>query len=170
MNALNLVLLATALASALIAGLFYSYSCSVNPGLGQLSDVNYLSAMQSINKAIINPIFFFSFMGTLFLLPVSTYMHYSSGFSSRFYILLAATIIYAVGTFGVTMVGNVPLNDALEKFDIAGASAQQLATWRSQFEKPWNNLHFIRTVASVVSLILVLISCLQTVSPTKPID
>jgi uncharacterized membrane protein len=53
--------------------------------LGQLSDVSYLSAMQAINKAIINPVFFLSFMGTLFLLPVSTYMHYgSSSVSSRF--------------------------------------------------------------------------------------
>jgi uncharacterized membrane protein len=32
-----------------------------------------------------------------------------------------------IGTFGVTMVGNVPLNDALGKFNIAGASAQELA-------------------------------------------
>ncbi|MEO6287549.1 MAG: anthrone oxygenase family protein [Dyadobacter sp.] len=170
MNALNIVLLITGLTSALIAGLFYSYSCSVNPGLGQLSDIHYLSAMQAINKAIINPIFFLSFMGTLFLLPVSTYMHYGSAHSSRFYFLLAATIIYVVGAFGVTMMGNVPLNDALEKFNIAGASAQELAAQRLQFEKPWNNLHFVRTVASVLSLVLVLIGCLQTVAPAKSMD
>ena len=157
---LNLFLLATAVVSGLIAGLFYSYSCSVNPGLGALSDSNYLSAMQSINRAILNPVFFCSFMGTLLLLPISTYQHYGTG--NRFYLLLAATLVYAVGTFGVTMFGNVPLNEALAKIDLTNASAQELAEYRSRFEIPWNRLNAIRTYASILAFVLTLIACLTT--------
>jgi len=159
MTTINLILLVTALASGLIAGLFYSYSCSVNPGLGALSDVNYLAAMQSINRAILNPVFFFSFMGTLLLLPLSTYQHFGTG---RFYLLMAAAVVYVIGTFGVTIVGNVPLNDALDKFNLTGASAQELAAFRLRFEISWNKLHAIRTYASVLSFILVLLACLTT--------
>ncbi len=170
MTTLNAILLTTAVTSALIAGLFYSYSCSVNPGLGQLTDLHYLSAMQSINRAILNPLFFVTFMGTLLLLPVCTYMHYGGMFSARFYLLAAATAIYVFGVFGVTMAGNVPLNEALDKFNLTSASVQDLAAWRLQFEKPWNNLHQIRTIAAFVSLVLVLLACLNNTLPDKQID
>lgn len=80
----NLVLAATAILTALVAGLFYAYSCSVSPGLGRLPDAGYLSAMQSINRAIQNPVFFISFLGCLILLPLSTYLHYSSPVTLRF--------------------------------------------------------------------------------------
>lgn len=160
MTTINLFLLVTALASGLIAGLFYSYSCSVNPGLGTLSDAGYLAAMQSINRAILNPVFFFSFMGTLLLLPLSTYQHFGTG--SRFYLLLAAAVVYVIGTFGVTMLGNVPLNEALDKINLTGGSAQELAAHRLRFEVPWNRLHAVRTYASILSFVLVLLACLTT--------
>jgi uncharacterized membrane protein len=60
----------------LLAGLFFSYSYSVNPGLKSLADNEYVKAMQSINIAIQNPYFFISFMGLLFVFPVSTYLMY----------------------------------------------------------------------------------------------
>src|SRR5438105_15298485 len=94
MTTVNIILLATATTTALIAGLFYAYSCSVNPGLGRLPDNEYLAAMQSINRAILNPVFFMSFMGTLLLLPLSTYLHYRQPNRSLFYLLLMATILY----------------------------------------------------------------------------
>ncbi|GGM82871.1 membrane protein [Dyadobacter beijingensis] len=158
MTTINLFLLVTALASGLIAGLFYSYSCSVNPGLGALPDANYLAAMQSINRAILNPVFFFSFMGTVLLLPLSTYQHFGTG---RFYWLLAASLVYLVGTFGVTAMGNVPLNEALAKTDLAHATAKELAAHRLRFEMPWNRLHAIRTYASVLSFALVILACIN---------
>lgn len=159
MTTMNLILIASALVSGLIAGLFYSYSCSVNPGLGALSDVGYLAAMQSINRVILNPPFFLSFIGTLLLLPLSTYQHFGSG--QRFYWLLGATLVYAIGTFGVTLFGNVPLNDALDKVNLT-SSAQELAQFRLRFEIPWNRLHFIRTVASVVSFAMVVMACVTS--------
>lgn len=156
----NIALLAAAFTTALIAGLFYSYSCSVNWGLGRLPDAGYLAAMQSINREILNPLFFMSFMGTLLLLPLSAWLQYGHGPSIRFYLLLAATLVYAVGTFGVTIMGNVPLNNALDAFHIPSASAEVLHQQRVLFEKPWNTLHSIRTVANAIALILVLLACI----------
>ena len=146
--------------TALIAGLFYGYSCSVNVGLGNLSDTEYLSAMQSINKAILNPLFFFSFMGTLFLLPISAFLQYKAGNSASFVLLLIASVVYATGAFGVTALGNVPLNEALNKFNLQSALVEPIRQQRAQFEASWNRLHTIRTVASVVSLILAIVACL----------
>ncbi|WP_205512017.1 anthrone oxygenase family protein [Longitalea arenae] len=156
----NITLLVTAFTTALIAGLFYAYSCSVNAGLGKLPDAGYLAAMQSINREILNPLFFMSFMGTLVLLPVSTWLQYSHPASMRFYFLLAATLVYAIGTFGVTIMGNVPLNNALDAFNIQAASPEGISEHRAQFEKPWNQLHRIRTIANAIALILVLMACI----------
>jgi uncharacterized membrane protein len=153
----KIVFLATALLLALIAGLFYSYSCSVNPGLGRLTDMEYLRAMQSINRAILNPVFFASFVGTFLLLPVSTWLCWKqTGADTTFYLILAAAIIYILGVFGVTMGGNVPLNNMLDKADLTNATTEGLKTLRGSFEGRWNMLHTVRTVCNVVSLALFL--------------
>lgn len=156
----HLVLILTTLASALIAGLFYAYACSVVPGLGRLPNAEYLAAMQSINSTILNPVFFASFMGTLLLLPLCTYLQYSTS-HPRFLFLLAASLVYAIGVFGVTAVVNVPLNEALSQFDLSSASPEALAAQRLAFEGRWNQWNTVRTVASILSLVLVILACLK---------
>ena len=154
-------LICAATTTALIAGLLYGYFCSVNPGLHRLSDTEYLTAMQSINRAIQNPIFFISFLGTPILLSVSTWLHYSQPIASRFWLLLAATVVYILGVIGVTALGNIPLNETLNSFSIDTASAQEIAAQRTQFEGPWNTWHTIRTIAAIGALVLVIVACLN---------
>lgn len=154
----NIILIITTVTTGLIAGLLYAYMCSVNIGLGRLPDKEYLSAMQSINKAIQNPLFFVSFLGTVPLMLLSTWLNYSQPAPARFYYLVIASAIYLVGVLGVTMLGNVPLNEALAHFDLKSATEQDIANQRALFEKPWLLLHNIRTIASIVCLVLVVIS------------
>ncbi len=157
----NIVLAIATTTTALVAGLLYGYACSVNLGLGKLSDTSYLAAMQSINRAIQNPIFFISFMGTLILLPLSTFMQFGQPLTIRFWLLAAATIVYVVGVFGITAFGNVPLNNALEVFNLENANAESIAKQRVAFESAWNNFHVIRTIASIIALVLVVFACLN---------
>jgi uncharacterized membrane protein len=161
MTTSNIILALTALTTALIAGLFYAYSCSVNLGLKQLSDINYILAMQSINKAIQNPVFLFSFIGTLFLLPISAYLQHNNGELNRFYLLLFATIIYLIGVILITAFGNIPLNNTLDSFSVQSSDNQSITKARLAFENAWNNFHLIRTIASIVALILVILACLK---------
>ncbi|MDH7463322.1 DUF1772 domain-containing protein [Chitinophagaceae bacterium 26-R-25] len=158
---LNILLIAAAVLSALIAGLFYAWSCSIIPGLAKLDGRTYVSAMQSFNKAILNPVFFLSFMGTLIMLPVATFAHFHQPLSARFWLLLGATVLYVVGVFGVTAFGNVPLNNMLSSFDLPSASNEAINSVRAKFEAPWNSLHSIRTVASIVVLLLVVCACVR---------
>ncbi|MCT2560362.1 chryseobasin maturation helper ChrI [Chryseobacterium herbae] len=151
-------LLITAVLTALIAGLFYAYSCSVVLGLGKLSDSEYLKSMQSINREILNPVFFLSFMGTAILLPVTTFLF--RGDQPAFIFLLLASAAYLIGVFGVTIAGNVPLNDMLDKFDITGSTADVVKQMRDSFENRWNLLNNVRTVFSVISIALVASACI----------
>jgi uncharacterized membrane protein len=157
MKMTTILLIITATVTALIAGLFYAYSCSVVLGLGKLSDTEYLKSMQSINREILNPVFFLSFMGTAFLLPISTFFY--RGQNPAFILLLLATLAYLIGVFGVTMFGNVPLNDQLAQFDIANSSAEAIKEMRGKFENRWNFLNNIRTLFSVITIVLTVCAC-----------
>lgn len=157
---LQILLGITGVSTALMGGLFYAYSCSVTPGLGRLSDAGYLLAMQSINRAILNPVFFASFLGSVVLLPLCTWAYFSYAVSPGSWCLLGATFVYFAGVFGVTIGGNVPLNNALDKADFAAAGEAELAMHRAAFERRWNRLNTVRTVAAVLTVALVIAGCI----------
>lgn len=157
---INLLLIVAATTTSLMAGLFYAWSFSVTPGFQKLSDSGYIAAFQACNRAIQNPVFLVCFMGTLLLLPLCTFMHYSQPVSTRFWLLLGASLLYAIGTFGVTITGNVPMNEVMDKFDLTKASAETIAHTRAAFETRWNNLNMIRTVSSILAVLLVIMACM----------
>jgi uncharacterized membrane protein len=153
-----LTYLAALTTTGLSAGLFFAWSFSVTPGLGKINDAAFIAAMQSMNREILNPVFFIVFLGPLLLLPLSSYLSYSSMGSVRFWLLTASTLTYAAGVFGITIGGNVPMNEVLDVFDLGSASAQQIAAQRSMFEGRWFFLNNLRTSFAVLSLMLGLIA------------
>ncbi len=153
-NFSKIVLLLAAISIGLTAGIFFAWAASVVPGLGKLNDLAYLEAMQSINREIQNPFFFSCFIGAVFLLPLATFMVYSAPVIKRFWLLLAASFIYIIGVFGVTVAFNVPLNNMLEAIDLKAADAFQLAAARETFEPKWNFFNLVRAWLSALALIL----------------
>ena len=59
--------LAAALGAGLVAGIFFAFSAFIMAALGRLAPEGGISAMQSINVAVLNPMFFFVFFGTAVL-------------------------------------------------------------------------------------------------------
>ncbi len=157
----QLVQIIAVLLTGLVAGLFYSYSCSVTGGLSKLSDKEYLLAFQSINNVILNPWFFTSFMGCIVVLPLATWGTYNTANNFSFWLLLLATTIYITGVFGVTLVGNVPLNNMLKDLDLSTTSSQELFSLRQKFEIPWNKRNLIRTMAATLSFLFTILSLLR---------
>lgn len=153
-NLVTVVQCTAVLLSGLVAGLFYGYDCSVTKGLAQVQPDAYLQSFQAINKAIQTPYFFVSFLGCLLLLPVATWLSRGQGQHADFYLLLSATLIYYTGVFGVTIMGNIPLNERLANFPLATATENEKTAMRNVFEHTWNLYHRIRTVASVVAFVL----------------
>lgn len=142
----------TVLLASLSTGVFFGYATSVNGALGKLKDRDYIRAMQHINVVIQNPLFLSVFLLPLAFLPFVTFA-YGGDFSSlRFMLFAAATLFYALGMFGVTMTGNVPLNDRLAKVDTYHAADKELAAVRSTYAKRWNRLHAIRTISGIFSV------------------
>lgn len=157
----NTITVLTILATGLSAGLFYGWAFSVIPGTRRISDRSYVESMQSINRAILNPAFFIVFFGPVFLLLVSSYLEFAKAVDASFWLMLFAAIVYLAGTLGITVLGNVPLNKALDSVPINNRSMEESSQARRSFEGPWNRLHMIRTIFSVVSFVLLLIAALQ---------
>jgi uncharacterized membrane protein len=147
----TITLFSAIILTGLSAGLFYAWQVSVIPGTRKLMDMTYLQSMQSINKEILNPAFFLIFMGSPLILAITTIQHYNNGVT--FWILLAATLVYAFGTFAVTALGNVPLNDTLEALNLAELADAEVVQFRNSYELKWNRLHLIRTVFAVFSFL-----------------
>ncbi|MEL6657443.1 MAG: DUF1772 domain-containing protein [Bacteroidota bacterium] len=149
--------------TGLSAGLFYAWAVSVIPGTLKVTDSTYLQTMQAINRAILNPAFYLSFFGSLILLGLATAFQFRMG--TPFWLLLAATALYLVGTFGVTAFGNVPLNDQLDVLNLAELSPDRLQAFRQDYEIKWNRLHMIRTICSVASFLLALLTAFTNTNP-----
>lgn len=151
----GIVLLAAAVTTCLSAGIFYAWAVSVVPGLARVKDSAYLSAFQAMNRAILNPWFLVVFLAPVLLLPVSAWQQFSRPADAAWWALVAAAAIYVIGVFGVTMACNVPMNEWLDKQDVATAGERTLQEWRARFEGPWNRWNRVRTAASVIAALLV---------------
>lgn len=150
----NALLGSSILATGLMSGLWYGWAVSVIPGTRRVPDATYIVTMQSINRAIINPAFIIPFLGIPALLAGASVVQFRAGDHRRGWLLAGATATYLVGVLGVTAGRNVPLNDALEAFDLADSDEQARTTGRRTYERPWNRWHYLRTVANVGSFAL----------------
>ena len=154
-----MILLGAVILTGLSAGLFYAWSVSVIPGTKRVDDLTYLQTMQSINRAILNPSFFLVFFGSGILMGVASIYEFHSG-KLAFALMTSGAVCYLVGTIGVTGMGNVPLNNQLDAYNIAENTTSQLAQFRQHYERKWNQLHLIRTVFAVLSFALAVMALL----------
>lgn len=161
MNIKSITLFLAIITTALSAGLFYAWVVSVIPGTKRIPDQAYLETMQSINRAILNPGFFIIFFGAIVLLGASTFLQYRIKIDSTFYLMLSATLIYLFGTLGVTMFGNVPLNNIVEALDLSNFTEVNFKNARHAYEEKWNQLNLIRTIAALISFFLILLAGLK---------
>ncbi|WP_264530770.1 DUF1772 domain-containing protein [Flavobacterium sp. N502540] len=159
----TITLLLATLFTGLLAGIFLTWGNAVTPGIGKLDDINYLRAFQNMNRTIQNPLFFLVFFGSLLFSFAAAYFHKSNTIILS--LTISAAIIYFTGVILVTILGNIPLNEMLDKTDLVHTSIQEAALLRSKFEAKWNNLHLFRIVASIISFLLLIISCLLKTKP-----
>ena len=146
-----------AIGSGLVAGIFFAFSSFVMAALGRIPAESGIAAMQSINITVINPGFMLPFLGTgLVCLALAGGAYFWWGDMSG-KLILAASLIYIVGCVGVTMVCNVPLNDALA---VVEPATQEAATVWSRFLSDWTVWNHVRTAASLVSAIAFTIALL----------
>lgn len=142
-------LIAALLGSALVGGIFFAFSTFIMKALGSIPAAEGMRAMQSINVVVINPAFLGVFFGASIVslaLIVAFFTAESSQPMPHWF--LVGAINYLAGTFLVTALGNVPLNNQLAQASADDPQGQSL--WRT-YLKRWTLLNHVRTAAAMLA-------------------
>ncbi len=145
----SILILLAALGSGLIAGVFFAFSSFVMGALARLPPPQGIAAMQSINIVVINPIFMGVFLGTALIAAYLAFWAGTHWADPRALWTMIGAVAYIVGSVGVTMALNVPLNNALAAVD--AASAQGAAEW-ARYQGAWTLWNTVRGLASLAAL------------------
>lgn len=156
--------LITTLLTGLTAGLCFTWTNAVTPGIGQLDDLNFLRSFQEMNRSIINPAFIVVFFGPFIGHILTVYLKQQSA-DTHLWIYVAAAALFILGVVFVTIFRNVPLNEILDKTDLALTSAEDLRALRQKFETPWKQWHLVRTISSIASFALLLLGLIVSHQP-----
>jgi uncharacterized membrane protein len=140
--------LLTALGCGLIGGAFFAFSTFVMRALARLPANEGIAAMQSINVVVLNAWFLGVFLGTAALcgLAVITACLRWHEPGSGYLVLGAAS--YLIGTLLVTIVCNVPRNDALA---VVVPTAPDAASVWVDYVSSWTFWNHVRTIAALVA-------------------
>jgi uncharacterized membrane protein len=152
---LDALILATALGCGLASGALFAFSSFVMAALERLPAAQGVAAMQSINRLAPTPVFMTALFGTaLACLGLAVWAVVSWG-DRRAAWVLAGSVLYIVGTPGVTMVANVPRNNALEALDADSAEA---AGYWPGYVREWTAWNHVRTAAGVAASALLIVA------------
>jgi len=125
-----------ALGAGLVAGIFFAFSTFV------------MTAMQSINVAVLKPTFFSVFFGTGLVSLALAIIALADRSSPASAYLLASALLYIAGSLLVTIIFNVPLNNQLKA--VTPESPEGASLW-SAYLTTWTAWNTIRTIASLAA-------------------
>jgi uncharacterized membrane protein len=158
MNLVTTFAVIALLGSALIGGIFFAFSSFVMKALARAPSPEGIAAMQSINVVVLNPSFLGAFMGTAAIsLLVAGFAVKGWGTPSAPW-FVAGAVLYLVGTFLVTGLGNVPLNDQLAA--VSATDSNSVAVWERYLDR-WTLLNTVRTLAAMCSALLFTVGLVQ---------
>jgi uncharacterized membrane protein len=140
--------LVTALGCALSAGALFAFSSFVMQALARLPAPQGIAAMQSINVLAVTPVFMTALFGTgvaCLALAIWALADWHDSFGPY---LLAGSVLYLVGTLGLTMAYHVPRNNALAAVNPTDPEAEAL--WR-RYVAEWSRANHVRSAAGVIA-------------------
>ena len=147
--------LVAALGAAMMAGLYFTFSNTIMSSLSKLEPAQGIAAMQSINRTIQNPLFFLLFVGTAISCVLVVVFSLGKLPATSAVLMVVGAVIYLIGSLVVTGALNVPLNNTLETLV---PNAPGSADWWANFLVNWTTWNHIRTIASLLAAVLLLVA------------
>lgn len=141
-------ILGLSLATALLAGVFLTFSDFLMRSLRRSAPAGGTEAMQRINREVYRSVFMVLFLG---MVPISALaLGYALLAASEpvATALTCAALLYLLGVFAVTAAGNVPMNQRLDAMPLAGDAAQ--AYWPA-YATGWLRWNHLRSLAALAA-------------------
>jgi uncharacterized membrane protein len=148
------LVIAAAVGSGLVGGVFFAFSTFVMAALGRLPAAQGTAAMQSINVMAPTPVFMTALFGTGLLCVVAAIAALGADELDAG-LVLAGAALYVLGIPVMTMLANVPLNNRLA--GVEPGSPDGDAVWRG-YLKTWTAWNHVRTVTGIASCALLAIA------------
>jgi len=140
--------LLAALGCGLVAGVFFAFSSFVMKALARLPASEGIAAMQSINVVVLKSWFIATFLGTAVICFIALIYALFRLHQPGAIRLMIGSVLYLVGSFLVTIVFNVPRNEALSS--VAPTDPDSARLW-SGYVTSWTAWNHVRTVASLAA-------------------
>jgi len=147
-STLEIPILLTSVGCGLVGGVFFAFSSFVMRALADLPPAAGIAAMQRIDIVVINPWFMTPFLGTAILCVGVCIATVFGVFATAPILIYFGSALYVIGTFGVTIVFNVPRNNTLASVEPAAGSAEEV--WRD-YVKSWTRWNHVRTAAAILA-------------------
>ena len=138
----------SAIGCGLMAGVYFAFSAFLMTSLGRIAPASGIAVMNAICVEIVKssfmPVFLLTTLSAASLVALGVVRWGQPGSA----LMVAGGAVYVLGMFVVTMMFNVPLNDALAAAD--PASTQGVALW-SRYLTEWTMWNHVRTAASTIA-------------------
>lgn len=136
------------LASALVGGVFQSFSDFVMKGLIAAEPAGGMESMQQLNRTVFRSAFLATFMALVPATIAFALYAWARLNGAAQGLIIAAAVVYVFFVFVVTAAGNVPMNEQLD--GLAPTSVEGHAYWAS-YGRVWTWWNHLRTVGSVLT-------------------
>jgi uncharacterized membrane protein len=154
-QSMHTLTLTTALACGVVTGVWFAFSGFVMGGLNRLPSAEGVAAMQSINRSALKPPLMIALFGTALLCLVLVVWAVQAWGDRRAALVITGSALYLVGSVGVTIAANVPLNEKLDKLAPHGPTA---ASHWTHYVHTWTAWNHVRGVASLAAAALLTIA------------
>lgn len=142
------------LAYALVGGVFLAFSDFIMRSLSLTGGTGGVEAMQAINREVFRWVFMALFLG-MATGSLAIVGYAAIGLNRPGSVLIGLSgLVYLLGCFGVTVVFNVPMNEALARMDPSSTAARDY--WTGTYLPRWTFWNSVRTVACGASAALLL--------------
>ena len=143
---MTIAIFAAIVGSAMIGGIFFAFSNFIMKALQRVPSPEGMLAMQTINVTVLNRGFLGVFMGTALICLILAVIAVAEWEMARSPYLLGGAVAYIGGTWFVTVLGNVPLNNKLAGAD--REDPESMKVWAHYLER-WTTLNSHRAGAAV---------------------
>lgn len=139
----------------ILAGVYFTFSAFLMRSLDAIEKPAGMIAMQSINRVILRSAFlpvFFTSSAVCIVLAVVAILDLSGAGALPMFV---GSTTFVIGMFFVTVVRNVPLNNALEATVAEDADGEEM--WHRYMQR-WVAWNHVRTVCCTVAMALLIVA------------
>lgn len=150
-----------ALWSAVVGGVFSAFSEFIMAGLLRTEPAGGIEAMQHINRTVLKTQFVAGIISiSIFSVLFAVYAAFYVSGSAQL-VLIIAPLVYVPSVFLMTMFGNVPMNNKLDR--LAHNAPDSVQYWK-RYGRVWTKLNHVRSIGSILTAGLYVVAAVTLIT------